>query len=246
MSLVSIEQHGDCLHIVLNRPSKLNALSPDLLQELIDAIEELKTRPVPIIVVRGAGRAFSAGADLLLFGQALMGPNAREMADLGRRACQAVASLTQLTVATIDGPCIGGGIALALNCDLRWATKNSHFAMPELPTGIPVGWGAIEQMVDTLGVNITKELIYTGKRLSSSEARQIGLLGQVFEDKDGFEDGLAQLAKIPRSTLEATHRQFAAVRDGTYDAHMDADIMVASTKDPAVVSSLFDKWQKHT
>ena len=243
MSLIRIEEQADCAHVVLNRPQKLNALSPELLEQFIETMHDLRTHPAKLIVLRGEGRAFSAGADLMAFSQGLMGPNALAVADLGRQAATALKDLQQLTLALIDGPCVGGGLVLALSCDLRWTIKGSSFSMPELPTGIPVGWGGLEYMVTSIGMQQTKELIYSGKTISSETALHIGLIGHLFETMNDANCAMEDLIRVPDSTLQATRRQLDAIEQDCYEPKGDAQIMVDATQDPAVVEQLLSRWQ---
>ena len=243
MPMIRIEEYTDCVHVVLNRPKKLNALSPELLEQFIATIQGLQTQAAKLIVLRGEGRAFSAGADLIAFSQGLMGPDALAIADLGRQAAIALKDLEQLTLALIDGPCVGGGLVLALSCDLRWSTSNSSFSMPELPTGIPVGWGGLERMVDSIGMQQTKELIYSGKTISAKTALRIGLIGHIFATVDEAKCAIETLAQVPKSTLRATQNQLKAIEQGKYRSEGDAQIIVNATQDPAVVQQLLSKWQ---
>ena len=243
MSLIRIEAQVDCVHVVLNRPKKLNALSPELLEQFIQTMHDLRTHSAKLIVLRGEGRAFSAGADLIAFSQGLMGPNALAVADLGRQAATALKNLPQLTLALIDGPCVGGGLVLALSCDLRWTINGSSFSMPELPTGIPVGWGGLEYMVESIGMQQTKELIYSGKTISSQTALHIGLIGHIFETIDEASGAMEALIRVPDSTLQATRSQLDAIEQGSYRSEGDAQIMVNATQDPAVVQQLLSRWQ---
>ena len=110
--------------LVLNRPEKLNALSRDLLRELIEACGELdRDADLKVVVLRGEGRAFSAGFDLTDAVLADATLSARDAADLGRRATDALARLRAVTIAAIHGHCVGGGVVLASACDLRIAPR---------------------------------------------------------------------------------------------------------------------------
>ena len=105
MALVETETRGNVTHIVLNRPKQLNALSPPLLELLIECCARIRESESTIVVIRGAGTAFCAGADLPSFAQLLVGPDAQAGADLGRQAAEAIASLPQLTIGWINGVC---------------------------------------------------------------------------------------------------------------------------------------------
>ena len=118
--------------------------------------------------------------------------------------------------------------------------------MPELPSGIPVGWGGLELMVKNIGMHHTKELIYSGKTISAQTALHIGLVGHIFETADEVRDAIKALTQVPDSTLQATQSQFDAIEYGRYQPEDDAQIIVDATQDPAVMQQLLSKWQTQT
>jgi len=125
--------------MLLNRPERLNALSRVLLGEIVDACRWLDaTTEIKAVVVRGAGRAFSAGFDLGDFQSLDDEVNPRDSADLGRLAAEALTDTRPLTVAAVHGHCVGGGLVLAAACDLRIAADDVRFSIPEVDLGIPL------------------------------------------------------------------------------------------------------------
>ena len=119
MSDINLSIAGGIARLQLNRPQVFNALSPDLLQELILHCDELATdEAARVVVLEGAGKHFCAGADLPRFTKS-MESDPHGTADLGRRAAEALATLPQITIATIKGYCIGGALVLSAACDLR-------------------------------------------------------------------------------------------------------------------------------
>ena len=241
MARIEIEDGRDVVHLYLNRPKKLNALDPALLEVLIETTNELKDHQAKLIVLAGRGRAFSAGADLMSFSKGFMNADALYVADLGRRAAKSIADLPQLTLARIDGPCIGGGLVLALACDLRWATSDSTFSMPELPKGIPVGWGGIQRLCDTIGVPSAKQLVYGGGTITATQATQLGLIGQNFKQLDHIDHAIKELLNVPRFTLEQTNRQFQSIHQSTFVAKDDAQIMLDAAQNPQVIKHLLSR-----
>lgn len=145
-STLKIEVEGPVGQMILNRPEKLNALSGVLLGEVILASGWFTERgDVKVVVVRGAGRAFSAGADLTAFTGAGPDPTAEERleaADLGRRMADALTGMRPVTIAAVHGHCVGGGLVLAASCDLRLAAADTRFSIPEIDLGIPLAWEA--------------------------------------------------------------------------------------------------------
>lgn len=152
-STIEVSHDGSRGAITLDRPDKLNPLSTTTLLELVEAAGYLDSvTEVKVVVVSGRGRAFSAGADLAAFsgegGSAPSATSSREAADAGRRMADAIEGMRAVTVARIQGHCVGGGLVLAAACDLRFAADDVHFSIPEIDraflwpgAGYP-GWSA--------------------------------------------------------------------------------------------------------
>ena len=237
--LVSAE--GPIGNLTLNRPEKLNALSGQLLNELILAAEWFGARSeVKVVLVGGAGRAFCAGADLTAFATAGPDPTEderREAADLGRRMADAVTDMRPMTVAAIRGHCVGGGLVLAAACDLRIAAANTRFSIPEVDLGIPLAWGGIPRLVREIGPAATRELVLTCREFGAEEAKSLGFLNRVVEP-DRLEEqakGLAaKLASQPAYSLELTKRHVNAVAEesgSTAGAEADAESLLGALAD---------------
>jgi enoyl-CoA hydratase/carnithine racemase len=225
--------------VLLNRPERLNALSRQLLAELITACRWLDAEPsIKVAVVRGAGRAFSAGFDLNDFRAVDTATSPRESADLGRRAAEALTDVRPITVAAIHGHCVGGGVVLAAACDLRIAADDASFSIPEVDLGIPLAWGGIPRLVRELGPAVTKELVLTCRPFSADEARALRFLNRVVPAGElvAAADALAaELATKPWFSLRATKTHVNAVMDeiaGTARNANDADTLVAAMADP--------------
>lgn len=224
--------------LTLDRPDRLNALSPTCLRELVAAArwfdEQLEVR---VVVVAGAGRAFSAGADLASFAEATAGGPDR-VGDLGRQAAEALESMRAVTVARIHGHCVGGGLVVAAACDLRVAATDVTFSIPELALGIPLAWGGVPRLVREIGPAMTRELVMTCRPFTAAEGRELGFLNRVVDpgDLDDEVDGLVrELAERPVRLLTTTKRQVAAVLDTmTAPAHAfsDVDTLEAAFVDP--------------
>jgi enoyl-CoA hydratase/carnithine racemase len=238
METLQIDDQGPVGRITLNRPEKLNALSPKVLDELIGAARHLDTIPeVKVVLVTGEGRAFCAGFDLDAFA-APESPSVRETADLGRRMAEAVAGMRALTIAAIHGRCVGGGLVLAAACDLRLAAADAIFSIPEVDLGIPLAWGGIPRLVRELGPAVTKELVLTCRPFGAEEAHALRFLNRV-EPPDRLEaaaETLAvELAGKPGFALRTTKQQVNAVLDeiaGTARNAADADILQSAIADP--------------
>jgi enoyl-CoA hydratase/carnithine racemase len=221
----------------LNQPEKLNPLSTRCLEELVaaaswfDSLEEVR-----VVIVHGAGRAFTAGADLASFG----GPTGtlpRDAADAGRRMAEAIESMQAVTIAAVHGHCIGGGVVLAAACDLRVAAESTNFAIPEVDLGIPLAWGGIQRLVREIGPAATRELVMTCRSFSAREAHTRGMINTVSADDAYLADAEAlarALAKKSRLTLRATLMAVDAAAEelvSTGTAWSDADSLVNALHD---------------
>lgn len=186
MTVVRVEdRHGGRVRrLVLDRPEKLNALNDELRSALQAAIDELADRPdVRIVVLAGAGRAFSAGADLAdrpaADTRAADAAGRRHASGRWQRLLDAFERLPQVTVGRLHGHTIGGGALLAVACDLRIAADDLSFSIPELAVGIPLTWAGLPRLVREVGLPRTRELVMTGRRIGAGEAERIGLVHRV-------------------------------------------------------------------
>lgn len=170
--------------ITLNRPEKLNALSLAMLEQIEAAIATLENnRDVRVVIVTGAGeRAFCVGADINAWEQLIADdPLAmwRVWDRTGHRVFERLARLHVPTLAAINGLALGGGLELALACDLRLAAEHAEFAMPEVKIGTQPGWLGSQRLPALIGVARAKQMIFTGARISARLAEQWGLVNEV-------------------------------------------------------------------
>src|SRR5581483_11726391 len=149
---LTLDCGGPIARLTLNRPDRLNALSPQALVELVEAARVLAdSEEVKVVVLGGAGRAFSAGFDL----NSLDAEPSADRVDLGRRMAGALTGIPALTIAAVHGHCVGGGVVLAGACDIRIAAESTRFVIPEVELGIPLAWGGIPRLVRELGPALT-------------------------------------------------------------------------------------------
>jgi enoyl-CoA hydratase/carnithine racemase len=235
---IEVETDGAVGRITLARPDKLNPLGAVTLSELVRAATWFDGRPdVKVVVVAGAGRAFSAGADLAAFDGTGDGPAPREAADLGRRAADAIEAMAAVTVARIHGHCVGGAVVLAAACDLRVAAATARFSIPEVDLGIPLAWGGIPRLVREIGPARTKELVMTCRPFDAAEAAAIGFVNRVVAESDLDAEVSALVSTLVSKsalTLRATKRHVDAVTTamvGIDRAWSDADSLVVAQHD---------------
>lgn len=190
MTVVGVERRDDVAVLTLDRPAKLNALSTGLEQALLDALGSDEVRTSRAVVLAGAGRAFSAGADVTEIRE--LGPV--EIAAYYRgpgRVYEAVAALPQPTVAAIHGYCLGGGLELALAADLRVADDTAVFGLPEVGLGIVPSSGGLARLVRVVGPAKTRELVLLGGRFDAAAADRLGLLVEVVPAGGALDRALA-------------------------------------------------------
>jgi enoyl-CoA hydratase len=165
--------------LTFNRPDKLNAMNPEMTGELREALEEIaRDAAVRVLVVRGEGRAFMAGADVRTFLKATPLSMRRFM----QRAHDFLFRLEALeipVIAAVHGFALGGGFEIALACDFIYAADTARFGLPEINLGLMPGFGGTQRLPRLVGANMAKELIFTGKMISAAEAAQIGLVNKV-------------------------------------------------------------------
>ena len=228
-------------HLTLARPEKLNPLSSHTLHEIetaarwFDGHDDLK-----VVVVSGRGRAFSAGADISAFGGGApeVARPPRDDADRGWRMARAMDEMRAVTVARIQGWCVGGGVVLAAVCDLRVAARSARFSIPEVELGIPLAWGGIPRLVREIGPALTKELVMTCRPFGADEARAAGFLNRVVDDDQldaAVEELVGALVRMPKLALLATKAHTNAVTEamaGTGRSWADGDGLLSGQHDP--------------
>jgi enoyl-CoA hydratase/carnithine racemase len=180
MSLINVEL-GTVAHLEINN-LPMNLMTDDLLDEFhaaLAALEEAAPGDVRVVVVMGAGdRAFSAGSDVKGF-ESHTGAAGRPHFTREEGVTSRLANLPMPTIAAIDANCLGGGLEIALACDIRIASETARLGLPEVRLGVTPGAGGTQRLPRTVGVARAKELTLTGRLIDAAEALQIGLVSQV-------------------------------------------------------------------
>ena len=219
-SLIGVERHGGVCLLTLERPEKLNALSTALERELDAALAGPEVTTSRAVVVAGAGRAFSAGADLGELREADAASIAayyRETGDVYER----FAALPLPTVAAIHGWCVGGGLELALGADFRVADATARFRLPEVEIGILPSSGGTQRLVRLVGVARAKELVLLRERVEADEALRLGLVTEVVAEGAARERALAlatRLASLPPLAVTTAKQAIAAMAESSREA----------------------------
>src|SRR6266513_5899653 len=167
--------------IRFNKPAQRNPLSIDTLHDLEKVLSELTVRDdIKALIFTGTADVFASGANIREL-QQLAADSALQFSQLGQRVFQKIADAEQLTIAAINGYCIGGALDLALACDIRVASTNAVFAHPGARLGIITGWGGTQRLPRIIGRTRALELFATGRRYSSTQALELGLVTEVVD-----------------------------------------------------------------
>jgi enoyl-CoA hydratase len=197
--------------MIFNYPARHNAVSMDMWRGVARIVEAFKADPaVRAIVVTGAGeRAFVSGADISEFDEKRATPAAiAEYDAIGEHASQLLETMAKPTIAMIRGYCIGGGVDLALRCDIRIASDDARFGIPAAKLGLGYPFSDVNRLVHIVGPAFAKEIFYTGRQFTAAEALQMGLVNRV----------------VPAGELEGSVRALADTIVG------NAPLSIAATK----------------
>ena len=227
--------------LTLDQPDKLNPLGTNTLQDIIDATTWFNKENVSVVIVSGNGRAFTAGFDLREFTNT--DSTGKDGAVLGREMAEAVDRMKPVTIASLHGYCIGGGVVLASACDLRIASENTTFSIPEVDLGIPLAWGGIPRLVREIGPAMTKELVMTCRPFDAEEAKSLGFINRVVKDAD-LESQTMNMAeairKRPQPVIETTKHQVRVAADdlaSTKNEWVGEMLIAAANKDSVARSA---------
>ena len=183
-----VETSDRIMTITVNRPDALNALNATVLTEIHDlATKVTKANDVDVVILTGAGRAFVAGADI----KAMLdykSDEAEAFSKLGHEAFSAFANLPMPTIAAINGFALGGGLELALSCDILYGSEKARLGLPEVTLGVIPGWGGTLRLARMIGLHAAKELVLTGDNIRADRAKQIGLIRDIFPLESFMED----------------------------------------------------------
>lgn len=200
---VILQRRGEVGEIVLNRPERLNAMNLDWVADLDAAVVALAEDPPEIVVVRGAGRSFCSGIDLDMLAAEGM---PEQFYPLQEHAFLGLERLNRLVVALIHGYCLGGGLQLALACDLRIASSDAVLGLPAAREGLPPGM-APWRLPRFVGLGRAMRLAVVGEPIGAEEAAAIGLVDHVVPAEEFTEQANALVARylaVPRSAARAT------------------------------------------
>lgn len=213
--MIDTATSGGVRTVTIDRPARANALTPAGLDALAAAVEAATE---PVVYLHGAGAAFCAGADLDVL-SGFDADEARVFAEQGQRVARVLADYDGVTVAGIDGAARGGGVELALACDIRIATPEATLAEPGVALGLFGAWGGTYRLPRLVGLGEAMDLALTGRVLDAEEARRIGLVSRVLEDPaqvactiaDHDREATAAVARLLRAETSQAAREDSEV-----------------------------------
>jgi enoyl-CoA hydratase/carnithine racemase len=220
--MIRVEDDGGVRVVTLDRPGRRDALTPDGLEALSEAVTGADA---PVVYLHGAGEAFCAGAD-----RSVVADVAADVADgdegavepfvrLGQATADAIESAQAVVVAGIDGPARGGGVELALACDLRVATPAATFAEPGATFGLFGAWGGTVRLPEVVGLGDALDLSLSGRVVDAKAALRMGLVSRVVEDPRAVAEELAD-----NDALAMTHLKRRLRDRGSKAAREDAEV----------------------
>ena len=210
---------GALARVRFNAPARRNALNRATWRALPEACAAIEVRAdALVVVVEGAGGHFSAGADIAEFDLVYRDAAAtRDYVNAIQVGLSALAALDRPTIAAIEGSAIGGGLAVALSCDLRFAADDAHLATPPAKHGLVYGPIETSHLIALIGPARAKDLLFSGRRVSPAEALAIGLVDRVVpaaELKSTVEDYAAGLAGLSQRSIRGAKRIVDALAAG--------------------------------
>ena len=173
--------------ITFNNPARHNAVSLEMWQGLADIANDFaRDDDIRVVVVHGAGgKAFVSGADISEFAEQRDSAEATQRYDaVAQQGMQALKNLKKPTLAMIQGYCIGGGVAVALNCDIRIAAEHSRFAVPAAKLGLGYEFDGVRKLVDVVGPSFAQEIFFTARQFTAPEALAMGLINRMVPQEE--------------------------------------------------------------
>ena len=211
---IKYETKDSIVLITVNRPQALNALNPQVLDELYKAFEQFEAdENADVAILTGEGRAFVAGADIVAM-STMSTLEGRNLGIKGHKLMNYMENIEKPIIAAVNGFALGGGCELAMACDIRVASSKAKFGQPEVGLGIIPGFGGTQRLPRLVGRGMAKYLIFTADTIDAQEALRIGLVEKVVEP-DALMDEVCGIAKkISAKAQLAIGLAKSAINDG--------------------------------
>lgn len=219
------EKKDNIYIIKIDREKYLNSLNEDLLNELDAAIDILiKDEKLYVGIIIGQGKAFVAGADISTM-KNMNSEQARKFSKKGSDLFRKIENLDKPIIAAVNGFALGGGLELAMCCDIRIASTKAKFSQPEVGLGIIPGFSGTQRLSRLVGSGKAKELIYTGDTIKAKEAYEINLINKVVDPEELMKEAIIMAEKISSKSQLAIRYSKNAINKG-YETDIDTGISI--------------------
>lgn len=211
--MIDIEEKDTFVKLTLNNPP-VNAICTELLDELDDKLDSLKSSNPRAIILTGKGKSFVAGADISEMKD--MSPEeAKEFSEKGHRIFTKLENFPKPVIAAINGFALGGGLEIALSCDILIASEKAKFGQPEVGLGLIPGFGGTQRLTRTVGPKKAKELIFTAERIDAENAYDIGLVNKVVNAEELMDECEKVANTISKNAPLAIQYAKKAINEGS-------------------------------
>lgn len=210
---IKVKSEDGIGYLIFNRPSQLNAMNREMMDEIITAIEAINDNDnVRVAVITGMGRAFMAGADIKEYGSQTP-EQFKAFQDQGIRLYKAIENAPKPWIAAVNGFALGGGFEIALSCDIILANETAKMGLPEVFLSLVPGGGGTQRLIQRIGINRAKEMLYTGGQYTAGLLNDWGIVNHVYKEKV-FEE------EVTRFATKLTRRPALAIKQLKRLAHM--------------------------
>lgn len=225
---VILEKQDNIGILYINRPKAMNALNTATVREISKAIDEVKENDeIKVLIVTGAGdKSFVAGADILGF-IGMPPADARFLSDEGEQAFRKFDVLEKPVIAAVNGFALGGGCELAMACDIRLASENAVFGLPEVSLGVIPGYGGTQRLARLVGEGRAKELAFTAGTINADEAYRIGLVNHVYPPAELMDQARKLAKKIMNNAPKSVAYTKLAIGQGL-QGDLDSGLRIES------------------
>lgn len=223
MQYLKVERDEEIVQITIDRLDKLNAMNLGVMDEFLSILDGLERDNSKVVIITGSGqKAFSAGADIEYMSQ-ISPTEAEKYALRGHEVLNKIEKLEKPVIAAINGYALGGGCELALSSDIRFASPNAQLGQPEVTLGICPGWGGTQRLLRIIGPARSKDLIFTGRRISAEEAFSMGLVNKIISSENLLSETRSYAKTIAKNSSFAVGISKMLVNKGT-DANLDTGL----------------------
>ncbi len=225
MGFVDYEVEGQIAIITINRPKALNALNPDVLNDLEAVIDAVDQDAVRCLILTGAGdKSFVAGADIAAM-STMTKDEAEAFSKQGNDLFRKLEQFPIPVIAAINGFALGGGCEISMSCDFRLCSENAIFGQPEVGLGITPGFGGTQRLERLIGPGMAKQLIYSAQNIKAPEALRVGLVNAVYPQEELLPAAKKIANKIAKQAPIAVRASKRAMNNGI-EVDMDQAIVI--------------------